>query len=73
MTLTKAVFIALCLGLAGCAEVDYQKTKTGAFSGLIVLTDAETGCQYTYPSGRSGITPRIAADGKTHMGCKEAK
>jgi hypothetical protein len=34
---------------------------------LNVYTDADTGCQYL---GRSGITARIAADGKTHMGCK---
>lgn len=33
--------------------------------------DAVTGCQYLVWGIRGGITPRIAADGKTHMGCKD--
>ncbi len=39
---------------------------------LTFFTDGETGCQYLSRDGRA-LTPRIAADGKTHMGCKEAK
>lgn len=35
-----------------------------------VVTDAETGCEYLAYNTRA-ITPRIGADGKTHMGCKE--
>ncbi len=38
-----------------------------------VYTDQTTGCQYLVNLFRGGMTPRIAADGKTHMGCKEAK
>lgn len=38
---------------------------------IMVHSDPETGCQYLrlVSSGRE-LTPRIAADGKTHMGCK---
>jgi len=38
---------------------------------LAVHTDPATGCQYLrlISSGRE-LTARIAADGKTHMGCK---
>ena len=36
---------------------------------LGVQTDAETGCQYLMRE-RGGLTPRIAPDGRTHMGCR---
>lgn len=39
-----------------------------ARSGLTIRIDHLTGCQYL---DRDGLTPRIAADGKTHLGCKE--
>jgi hypothetical protein len=38
---------------------------------LSMYLDPETGCQYLgQRSSNAGITARIAADGKTHMGCK---
>jgi hypothetical protein len=37
-------------------------------SGLMVYTDAKTGCQYLRASG-GGITPRMQGDGK-QVGCK---
>jgi hypothetical protein len=35
--------------------------------------DRATGCQYLATSSIQALTPRIAADGKTHMGCKGAQ
>ena len=35
-----------------------------------VFVDGETGCQYVSTQNSVGLAPRIAADGKTHMGCK---
>lgn len=43
-------------------------------SGMGLFTDAASGCQYLgYGSGAYGkaLTPRIAGDGKTHMGCHQ--
>lgn len=37
-----------------------------------VFLDASTGCQYLSTHTSGSLTPRIAADGKTHMGCKGA-
>lgn len=35
-----------------------------------VFADQTTGCQYLSTHTSTGLTPRIAVDGKTHMGCK---
>lgn len=35
--------------------------------------DRETGCMYLTTARYNTLTPRIAADGKTHMGCKGPK
>lgn len=32
--------------------------------------DRVTGCEYITTRNEHGLSPRIAADGKTHMGCK---
>ena len=37
-----------------------------------VVQDSDTGCQYLSTHLSTGLVPRIAADGKTHMGCKGA-
>lgn len=67
----KRILILAAL-LAGCA----QRTG-GALSDRVndphVLIDHGTGCEYLAPPGSSGMVPRIAADGKTHMGCKGPK
>lgn len=34
-----------------------------------VFADHDTGCQYLSTHTSAGLAPRIAADGKTHMGC----
>lgn len=36
----------------------------GGRSGMHIYTDHLTGCQYLRPGSYSGITPRLAADGK---------
>jgi hypothetical protein len=59
--------------LTGCEARDSTDPPNG-FSGMTILKDALTGCEYlagtTYSgTGTGGITPRVAADGKTHMGC----
>jgi len=38
-------------------------------SGLVLFTDAETGCQYLSGGRRSGVTPRVDGAGR-HVGCK---
>ena len=38
-----------------------------------VLIDRDTGCQYLSTHKSTGLAPRIAADGKTHLGCKEVR
>lgn len=41
----------------------------GGRSGMGLRTDNLTGCQYLMsPSGN--LTPRMADDGKTHLGCR---
>lgn len=35
-----------------------------------VFQDADTGCQYLSTHMSAGLVPRIAANGRTHMGCK---
>lgn len=38
-----------------------------------VFADHDTGCQYLSTHNSAGLAPRIAADGKTHMGCGAAQ
>lgn len=61
----KRILILAAL-LTGCS--DQPSMTRGTRFDLIVYTDNQTGCQYVTES--RGLTPRIAADGKTHMGCK---
>ena len=68
----RALFVGLAmLALAGCAIDDTDNHADGKWSGLTPLIDHGTGCQYL-SVGWSSITPRIASDGKTHMGCRDA-
>jgi len=65
----KQILILAALLLTGC---DGPKSETTAtLYDLYVYTDKATGCQYVSES--RGLTPRIAADAKTHMGCKAVK
>lgn len=60
-----AILIAL-VALSGCTKDDTDPPN--GISGLGLYTDNATGCQYL--SRDRSLAPRIAADGKTHMGCK---
>jgi hypothetical protein len=67
--------LMLTVLLTGCGMRDDTDPPNG-LSGMGLFTDNGTGCQYLgYGSGHNGkaLTPRIAADGKTHMGCKGAQ
>lgn len=64
----KRILILAAL-LAGCGA-SKSETHDTVFD-LYVYTDRDTGCQYVSES--RGLTQRIAADGKTHMGCKAVK
>lgn len=57
--------------LAGCErEPSAPVVPHPSNTLLFVYTDDETRCQYIgQRTSDAGITPRIAADGKTHMGC----
>lgn len=64
-----SIVVMTVLLMAGCAKKD-DTDPPGGVSGMVLLTDSGTGCQYRYRS--AGLSPRVAADGKRHMGCKEA-
>lgn len=64
------VVIGLSLELAGCKRQEAQAAEVeNNYIAPQIYLDYETGCQYVSPGGRA-IYPRIAADGRTHMGCK---
>lgn len=52
---------------------DDSDPATGDRSGFIVYTDALSGCQYLKTPFNGNPTPRIAADGKSHQGCRAVK
>lgn len=58
----------LIAALAGCSERAQGATKPSD-TILRIFTDTDTGCQYLGAYGET-ITPRIAADGSSHLGCK---
>lgn len=61
--------LILAVLLAGCMHRTGGEGVGRGFSGdPLLYTDKLTGCEYL--SDGRGLTPRIAADGKTHMGCK---
>lgn len=61
---------AIGLAIAQVAPPTGGYEGTGAVS-FRAHVDQATGCQYLSGSGSStSFTPRIAADGKTHMGCR---
>jgi hypothetical protein len=77
-TLARSTICLVLAALAGCDQ--YERTSQGmpvnqttqSSRILFFYVDAETGCQYLVASTDS-ITPRIAADGHSHMGCKGAQ
>ncbi len=62
--------LILAVPLAGCSMKDDTDPPHG-WSDMDLLQDNATGCQYL--SREHSMTPRIAADGKTHMGCNGAQ
>jgi hypothetical protein len=60
--------------VAGCEREHDQPLQPNTYNTVLnVYTDGATGCQYVgQRSSSAGIAPRIAADGKTHMGCGTA-
>lgn len=68
-----AVLVLTVLALAGCRRLDVLQAEAQQRQAAIYV-DQETGCEYFahLESGPRFIptTPRIATDGKTHMGCK---
>jgi hypothetical protein len=62
--------------LSGCEKSPDGNQSSFAPGGtpVAIYVDRGTGCEYaSADSGHSAITPRIAADGKTHMGCREVR
>jgi hypothetical protein len=77
-TLTRSAICLVLAALAGCQRPDIavmpNVPQIDGYATLSLYLDPETGCQYIgQRSSNAGITPRIAADGKTHMGCKGVK
>lgn len=59
--------------LAGCGPTTKEVGAGAAGQDPMVFADRVTGCEYLTTQDRVTLTPRIAADGKTHMGCKAVK
>lgn len=69
-----AIALMLCAGLlGGCAPTTTEVEKGESGQEPMVFNDRVTGCDYLTTQDRVVLTPRIAADGKTHMGCKAVK
>lgn len=58
-------------GLSGCKQQEGNQSQAEAIAqGVAVYHDYGTGCDYvSADSTHSALTPRIAADGRSHMGC----
>ena len=63
--------LILAVLLAGCG--DPRTAQTGESVDPIRYQDRETGCMYLTTGQYNALTPRIAADGKTQMGCREVR
>jgi hypothetical protein len=62
--------------LAGCGPTTGD--KPGDVQSLraldpLLYEDRVSGCEYVAARNDHALTPRIAADGKTHMGCREVR
>lgn len=60
--------LILAVLLVGCDEARTGRRDESV--DPIRYQDRETGCMYLTTGQYDALTPRIAADGKTHMGCK---
>jgi len=72
MMLFAAYYAALSTlpGSVPAAETPAPAPGTGLAYVPYVFADQDTGCQYLSTHTSTGLVPRIAADGKTHLGCK---
>jgi hypothetical protein len=59
--------------VSACAPTTSEVSKGDLPQDAMVFADRATGCQYLTTQERITLTPRIANDGKTHMGCKGAQ
>lgn len=67
--ISSILWLLIGWGVKSLAPRPYDDTDNGnQRSGLEVRTDHLTGCQYLV-ADRGGLTPRMAADGKKHIGC----
>ena len=70
-------FLGPCLVLAALAGCGNPRTSDADAAenayAPVLYTDHVTGCDYLSTGQTQSLTPRIAADGKTHMGCKGAQ
>lgn len=71
----RILILTALLTLSGCNYVIWPESRTSNANpdaaDPMVYRDRATGCDYlTRGNGASALTPRIAADGKTHMGCR---
>jgi hypothetical protein len=66
--------VLFALALAGCEREEVVMSRRVSSATTHYYADPETGCQYYAEISGAGDfvprTPRIAADGKTHMGCQ---
>jgi hypothetical protein len=60
--------LIIAAAMAGCERAGATPDGETTYNPHIYRY-RNTGCEYLSAGGRS-ITPRIAADGKTHLGCK---
>ena len=68
-------FLGLCFLLfsAASAKKEIEAGTGEPVNSVTVSIDRLTGCHYLQSRwGDGGLVPRIAADGKTHFGCKPA-
>lgn len=64
--------LILTVLLAGCVNASDSRTRQQNPETLdpMLYQDRATGCEYLSTGQFNTLTPRISADGKTHMGCK---
>ena len=68
----KKLAVLLPLLIAGCDaqftmsedQAVVQRDAEGRKTGVVIYTDATTGCQYVKPLHRDGMTPRLGRDGR---------
>jgi hypothetical protein len=74
--LTRTAICLVLATLAGCGPTTGDKPGDEQRPQALdpwLYKDRATGCEYLTSREDRALTPRIAADGKTHMGCKGAQ